>query len=459
MRLPADFEARMKLQLGSEFDAFAAALQTQSATSIRVNSQKVEVPSSPLHPIPWTTNGFFLAERPSFIFDPLFHAGTYYVQEASSMLLEQAIVQHGHLTERTTVLDLCAAPGGKTTHLADLLPSALVVGNEVIRSRARILKENAIKWGTGNIVVTNNDPKDFQSLPGLFDIIAVDAPCSGEGLFRRDHKAMDEWSINNCQLCEQRQFRIVMDIWDSLKEGGLLIYSTCTYNPGENLEQLRHLSEQLDFESLPLVVQDDWGITRVQDGNITGYQCYPHYSKGEGFFISVLRKTEAAKSMNSKRKKKSNAVKIPQELADQVIDWINAHEVELELDQDVLTALPAQHVSTINQLKSKLHLSYAGTTLAEVKRKNLKPAHALAVSTGLNSAAFPTVELSFEDAIRFLRLDQLSTPEAPKGDLLLTFQGHSLGFAKNLGNRLNNNFPKEYRILKSWNGEPYPAVL
>src|SRR5437879_4447061 len=288
---PAAFAHRMQMQLKDEWQSFVEAHQLPSPTSIRINPKKSS--SKEFEKIPWTDFGYYLNERPSFTFDPLFHAGTYYVQEASSMFLEQALKQTVDLSQPLRVLDLCAAPGGKSTHLLSLInDQSLLVTNETIRSRATILAENICKWGNINAVVTNNDPEDFQGLNAFFDVIVIDAPCSGEGLFRKDRDAMNEWSEENADLCSSRQQRIVNQIWPALKENGILIYSTCTYNPKENEGNLSRLVAEGKAKSLKLKVESSLGLEEIHVEKIFGYHFYPHKTKGEGFFISVIRKKE-----------------------------------------------------------------------------------------------------------------------------------------------------------------------
>jgi len=234
IQFPPAFEQRMRPHLDKSWEEFEQAHQQFPPVSIRFNPKKAHSPID-LTIIPWTSHGYYLGERPSFTLDPLFHAGSYYVQEASSMFLEQAFLQAVDRTKPINVLDLCAAPGGKSTHLLSLMnKESLLVTNEVIRSRASTLAENIQKWGYDNVAVTNNDPQDFKRLSGFFDVIVVDAPCSGEGLFRKDPGAMGQWSTDNVALCARRQQRILNDVWPALKEGGILIYSTCTYNELEN---------------------------------------------------------------------------------------------------------------------------------------------------------------------------------------------------------------------------------
>src|SRR5688572_13773005 len=300
--LPKEFEDTLRGKLGESFDHFLNSLQQPSPVSIRHN------PYKPFNlegeQIAWSKYGKYLRERPVFTLDPAIHAGAYYVQEASSMFLEQAITQAVDLTKPLRVLDLCAAPGGKSTHLLSLLnQESLLISNEVIRSRASILSENIQKWGHQNVIITNNDPEDFSKLEGFFDVIVVDAPCSGEGLFRKDPDAMQEWSLANVDLCCKRQRRILADIWPALKTKGVLVYSTCTFNEQENEENLQWLQKQNDVEGVSLTIDKDWGIETVQVGKLKGYRCYPHKVKGEGFFLSAIRKNEPQEELRIKSKK------------------------------------------------------------------------------------------------------------------------------------------------------------
>jgi len=291
--LPQAFLNRIKHQFADQFESFVEAIDQAPAVSLRTNPAKFRV-STNAEKVPWCKNGIFLNQRPSFTLDPLFHSGAYYVQEASSMFLEQAFQQTDNSTNRI-VLDLCAAPGGKSTHLLSLMdPSGLLVTNEVIRSRVSILNENIRKWGHQNVVVCNNDPADFSALEGLFDLILIDAPCSGEGLFRRDASAIEQWSVENTNMCATRQRRILADVWTSLKSGGYLIYSTCTFNPAENEENLQWLAENNELESIQIHLEESWGIEEVNCNGLFGYRFLPHHVKGEGFFHTRIRKKDSS---------------------------------------------------------------------------------------------------------------------------------------------------------------------
>ena len=295
MALPIDFITRTRALLGNEFDSFEAALQADVPVSIRINEKKgTPAPSmsgAPCERVAWCDTGYYLPERLSFTFDPLFHAGAYYVQEASSMFLEQAI--RSHVKTPVRCLDLCAAPGGKSTHLAAYLPEgSLLVSNEVIRSRSHILAENIAKWGNPDCIVTNNDPEEIGRLTHFFDVIVADVPCSGEGMFRKDTDSTGEWSVANVALCAGRSRRIIHDIWNALKPGGLLIYSTCTYNTEEDEENIHHITEELGAEALPIPVKAEWQTTGPLKYGHPVYRFFPHKTRGEGFFLAALRNAD-----------------------------------------------------------------------------------------------------------------------------------------------------------------------
>ena len=298
MELPASFIDYTRALLGDEeYDKLAVALQQEPPVSIRLNQLKINHSLS--DKVPWSSEGFYLEERLTFTFDPLFHAGCYYVQEASSMFVEQVLRQY--ITGPVKMLDLCAAPGGKSTHARSVLPEgSLLVANEVIRNRSQILAENLTKWGHPDVVVTNNDPADFSALLSFFDVILTDVPCSGEGMFRKDPVAVEEWSPENVEICWQRQRRIIADIWDALKPGGILIYSTCTFNTKEDEENARWIQQEYGGEPLTVQVQENWNITGdlLSDkgdhskSSIPVYHFFPHKTKGEGFFLVAFRKPE-----------------------------------------------------------------------------------------------------------------------------------------------------------------------
>ncbi|MEM7659064.1 MAG: rRNA methyltransferase, partial [Bacteroidota bacterium] len=396
----------------------------------------------------------YLAERPSFTLDPWLHAGGYYVQEASSMFLEQALRQWAPLEEPLKVLDLCAAPGGKSTHLLSLLSAeSVLVSNEIIRSRSKVLAENLSKWGTDQAIVTSLDPQQFERLPEAFDVVVVDAPCSGEGLMRRDAAAMQEWSESHVQLCSERQRRILMDVWPSLKPGGLLIYSTCTFNAQENEANLAWLHTQVEGESLSLDVPTAWGIQELQQDGQIGYGLYPHKLSGEGLFLAGIRKSgeqTVGKRGKKRKKQKDNLTRLGKGKLAQITSWLKDWERKQAFQhQDQWRLLPELGFPILEQLvQEKLSIVSAGLHVATEKGKDLRPEQALATYPGLEAAAFATQSLNREEAIAYLRRETMNLP-AQKGWNLLEYQSLGLGWAKVLPNRVNNYYPQPWRIRMS----------
>lgn len=455
--MPLAFLERIRNQFPGEFESFVQAIDQTPAVSLRANPAKFRL-SAHAEKIPWCANGLFLNERPSFTLDPLFHSGAYYVQEASSMFVEQAFRQ----TERSgsrIVLDLCAAPGGKSTHLLSLMDSSdLLVANEVIRSRVSVLNENIQKWGHQNVVVCNNDPSDFSHLEGLFDVILIDAPCSGEGLFRRDPSAIEQWSVDNTNLCATRQRRIVTDIWPSLKAGGYLIYSTCTFNPAENEQNLQWLAQNNEIESIRIPILDHWGVEEIHHQNLFGYRFLPHKVKGEGFFLTLIRKKEGSQQFSTPRKNKSRLEKMPKQFSE-IRNWLQTTSSEFFTKSDFIVAFPEDKVQLLNVLSEQLRVISFGLTMAQFKKNDLLPEHTYALSINRNPSLFQTVELDLREALLFQKKEEIRIPSSEKGWLLVQYQGVPLGFVKNLGNRANNYFPKEWRIRMALSELPEPWYI
>jgi 16S rRNA C967 or C1407 C5-methylase (RsmB/RsmF family)/NOL1/NOP2/fmu family ribosome biogenesis protein len=443
--LPKEFEVRMKEQLGQKYSDFNQALQNAPPVSIRLNPKKF-VNQEYRDSIPWAAEGRYLSSRPVFTLDPHLHAGAYYVQEASSMFLEQTVIQSIDVSKPLRVLDLCAAPGGKSTHLLSLLNlRSLLISNEVIRSRASILSENIQKWGHHNVVVTNSDPEDFQALEGFFDLIVVDAPCSGEGLFRKDADAMKEWSSANIELCSHRQQRILNAIWPSLKQGGVMIYSTCTYNENENEENLIWLKNKREAEFISIRCEDAWGIQEVNKSALIGYRFYPHRVKGEGLFISAVRKLEATQPI--KIKPRFGLQPVPSKTKDRLRDWLHHfEEKELILLDDLICMIPKDRVADLEFIISCLKTVLKGTAVATQKHEKLVPEHAFALSTEINKGIFTQLNLTKDQAVSFLRKENLMLAEGQKGFALVNYEGSTLGWVNLLGNRVNNLYPSSWRI-------------
>ena len=425
----------------------------EQITSIRINPFKVsESEASPFGgglegAVPWSQYGYYLSKRPSFTFDPLFHAGCYYVQEASSMFLEQALKQTVDLSKPLKVLDLSAAPGGKSTHIQSLIcKESLLVSNEVIRSRANVLKDNIIKWGCENVMVTNNDPRDFARLENYFDVIVVDAPCSGSGLFRREPDAIEEWSLNNVQLCSQRQQRIIADVWPALKKDGILIYSTCSYSKEEDEDILDWMRKELSVDSCPLTVPPEWGIVSVKvNDEDFGYRFWPDKVRGEGFFLACVRKTDGDDAPALKIKKKPEQA-TKNEIA--IIEkWVKPSTNCFIKYLNTVYAWPAHLANDFSGLLNQLRVIYSGTIVGEMMRDKLIPDHALAMSPMINEHV-ETTFLNYEQAIEYLKRKEMKIEIQDKGWRLVNYEGHSLGWINVLPNRINNYYPKELRILK-----------
>lgn len=398
-KLPEDFLRQTRLVMGDErFNRFMEAFDEEAPTSIRLNPKKcsseLSCPNPPYECVPWCPEGFYLAGRPQFTFDPLLHAGCYYVQEASSMFVTHILRQF--VKSPVTMLDLCAAPGGKSTAARSVLPEgSMLVSNEPMATRAQILLENITKWGWTDCIVTNNFPRDFRKAKTLFDVILCDVPCSGEGMFRKDPTTISEWSVQNVEKCWHLQREIVSDAWTCLRPGGLLIYSTCTFNTKENEENVRWMQEELDAEILPVTIQPEWHITgSLLDGfDEPVYRFIPGITRGEGLFICALQKKTACKS---------------------------------------------NHNHPLSTIHSKL----------KVLTPDMPQGH------------FPQVELSCGEALQYLRGEALVLPpDTPRGLITTTYKGIPLGPMKNIGNRANNLYPKPWRIKTTHLPSTPPDIL
>ena len=419
--LPEEFILQTRQLMGEErFNRYLEAFEEEAPVSIRVNPKHRgkhrgtvpcvssaadntgTVPSvqvSSVQKVPWCPEGYYLSERPQFTFDPLFHAGCYYVQEASSMFITHILRSIiGNLSPLTShlsplnILDLCAAPGGKSTAAISVLPEgSTMISNEPIANRAQILLENIMKWGYPNCTVTNNYPRDFRKAKAKFDIIICDVPCSGEGMFRKDPATIGEWSMQNVEKCWRLQREIVADAWECLNPGGILIYSTCTFNTKENEENVRYFMEEFDAEILDIPTEPSWNITGslLEGFDAPVYRFIPGITRGEGLFICALQKSE-------------------------------------------------QHRGTVPCVsKERQRLNNTGTVHSVLRQLTLD----------LPDGDFPTSDLSYPEALKYLRGEAIVLPsDTPKGIVTVTYKGFALGPAKNIGNRANNLYPKPWRI-------------
>ncbi|MDR1338935.1 MAG: rRNA cytosine-C5-methyltransferase [Prevotellaceae bacterium] len=444
--LPRAFEENMKAILGDEYPDFESSLHETPSVSIRLNSGlKFPEKGHGLFPrdsqVPWCRSGIYLAERPSFTLDPLFHAGSYYVQEAASMFVEQCantVRQHGDIDH---ILDLCAAPGGKSTHLISLFPESLIVCNEPVRPRAAILGENISRWGRANSMITSCDPSEFRRLNHFFDFVLVDAPCSGEGMFRREAEALKEWSPENIRRCSLRQSRIVRDVWDSLKPGGFMLYGTCTYNMEENEKLVEFIADSLGAESVPVDIRSFNGISPSLNSKIHAYRFFPHRTRGEGLFLSLLRKNGERKQ--NPAGKARHACRAPE-----LDPWILQNSAfTYTRNNDRIYMLPEKFAADVEFIGKTVYTLSSGTEICTAKGKELIPSFDFAHSAEINTGNFTVRAVDKTEALRFLKRESMSAPpDTARGYVLLTYLGVPLGWVKNIGSRANNMLPHNRKI-------------
>lgn len=453
MNFPINFLDSVKHCQGFNEQQFIDSHNLPANISVRINPTKKISQFNLNEKVLWCDEAYYLTEKPQFIFDPLLHAGCYYVQEASSMFLQHALKLHVDFSNRQVALDLCASPGGKSSILSSLLGnSSLLVANDVIKARAVTLKENLIKWNSFNTIVTNNDPSHFKRLENFFDLMVVDAPCSGSGLFRKEEDSKNEWSLENVNLSAQRQKRILADVISALKIGGKLFYSTCSYSEKENEDICDWLCTEFELESLKIPIEYSWGIeeTISKNTNAFGYRFYPGKVKGEGFFIAAFQKKG-----NLQEKKIPFEKNLPLASKNEITvcenfiaDLSNLQYIKVNEEINVFNS---NFKSEISQIKKNLYLLSLGTEIGKIVRDELLPSHSLALSSLLNNNIL-FVELDLENAIKFLRRDDLKISTEKTGWHLVKYQNHSIGWIKSLGNRINNYYPKEWRILKHYSG-------
>ena len=454
MELPGIFLDSIKEVKGFDEKAFKKVHQSgEQVISVRKNPGKIlnnqfSIFNIQLEKVQWNSDGYYLPERPSFTADPLFHAGAYYVQEASSMFLEQALKQTVDLLQPVKILDLCAAPGGKSTLIQSLISAeSLLVSNEVVKTRVNILSENIIKWGAANVIVTNNDPKDFKRLENYFDVIIIDAPCSGSGLFRKDAAAINEWSLNNVQGCSQRQQRILGDVFSSLKENGIIIYSTCSYSTEENEEICDWIIKEFKVESVQLKVEESWNIVETESEiyKAFGYRFYPDKVKGEGFFIAAFINRQHANGNMQLDNRKTEKVSNPE--MEVLKPWLqNAADFFFIKQNEEIIAMPIHLQNDLAVIQNYLYIKKAGVKMGAVIRNELIPDHELALSTIINET-IPSVTVDLQTALQYLRKQEIKIECSLKGWALIKYQQLPLGWVKILPNRINNYYPKEWRIL------------
>jgi 16S rRNA C967 or C1407 C5-methylase (RsmB/RsmF family)/NOL1/NOP2/fmu family ribosome biogenesis protein len=454
---PEPFIKRLRSQRYIDTEKLLLSLSEPAPVSIRVNRLKWDRRPAAGKAIPWNRSGYYLESRPSFTSDPLFHAGGYYPQEASSMFIEEVFNQVAGERKNIRVLDLCGAPGGKSTLLSSLIgKNGVLIANEVIRQRAAVLAENLTKWGCGNSIITSSDPSAFSKINGYFDIVLADAPCSGEGMFR-DSVAVREWSPQNTALCSERQRRILSDVWPALKDEGILIYSTCTFNPAENEENIRWLAEQKEAASVPLDISAFEGITKISLGGIEGYGFHPGNIRGEGLFIAVLKKQAESKNQNTfaGRTKLQNSSR---EEAATAAKFTDADPARLYTLNDFVIHIPVA-AEEFAFLSGHLGIVKAGTDLIRVRGKDLNPLHDLALYTGFKPDTFPVFDASLDQSLTYLRRDSFLMEGIPSGWVIVRYNGVNLGFVKNIDTRINNYYPVGWRIRMVSGSEKNTGII
>ena len=450
--LPIAFTELMRRQLGAEeAERLFEALDSSSPVAVRLNPVKCgeEGVWSDGEAIAWSKNGRRLKERPSFTIDTAFHAGAYYVQEAASQFIDHII--SGENLEGKRVLDMCSAPGGKTTIYSTAVGvDGLVVANEYVRSRANVLADNVRKWGMGNVLVTNNAPEHIAQFEGWFDVVAVDAPCSGEGMFRKEEVAREDWSVEAVKMGAARQLSIVREAWQSLKEGGLFIYSTCTFNDEEDEGLLRAFIDEVGDVIEPsqrIEIDDEWGIVKGEVEAFQTFRFFPHKTDSEGLFVAVARKSESTTQRTPKARKKVMQ-EVDKASRKELSRWLQeAEEYTFVMVADTIYAYRAEQFKAVQALSEGLTAIYSGVAMGQIFKGKLKPDWSLSQYVGLNRKAVAVEELDEERALDYLRKRDIAVGDMAEGINLVTHNGRALGFAKRVGARCNNLYPNSLKIM------------
>ena len=443
-KLPITLRDTLPESLQKHWEQLELAHTKSPVVSIRLNPKKGSSLFEFEEKIPWCSTGRYLQERPRFTFDPLFHAGTYYVQEASSMFIEYALKQHFDFSNTIYALDLCAAPGGKSTHIASLMSDdSLLVSNEVIGSRVNILGENVLKWGYDNIWISNSDAAHFAKLPSFFDVVLVDAPCSGSGLFRKMPEYCNSWNTDLVNLCAQRQKRILTDVYEAVAQNGLIVYMTCSLSKDENEDICDYIMKEFDVQSCRVSLDPKMGIVETQsdDRKAFGYRFFPHLIKGEGFFLALFKKRDGT-LRQAFLPKKVNA-----KPSFDLSKYFNQEGMHILLQNENLIAIQHQHKEILEYLAKRIKLVRKGVFIGKKLHDDLIPSHELAVYHK-NQYVLQKVDLDLNNAILFLQKEPFYVNLSAKGWYLVTYGGIALGWLKNMGNRVNNYYPANYRILR-----------
>ena len=450
--LPIAFKERMYNQLGAEeAESLFVALDGVSPVAVRLNPAKCgeEGVWSDGERIEWSKNGYKLTTRPSFTLDTAFHAGAYYVQEAASQFIDNVI--SGEELQGKRVLDMCSAPGGKTTIYSTAVGvDGLVVANEYVRARANVLADNVRKWGMGNVLVTNNAPEHIAQFEGWFDLVAVDAPCSGEGMFRKEEVAREDWSDEAVKMCAARQLSIVREAWQSLKEGGLFIYSTCTFNDEEDEGILQSFIEEMGdvFEpSQKIDIAPEWGVVVGEVGSFQTFRFFPHKTDSEGLFVAVARKMEHSTQRTPKARKRVMQ-EVDKTSRKELSQWLQEWDkYTYAMVADTIYAYRNEQFKAVQALSEGLTAIYSGVAMGQIFKGKLKPDWALSQYIGLNREAVAVEELDDTRALDYLRKRDIAVGDMVEGINLVTHRCRALGFVKRIGARCNNLYPNSLKIL------------
>ena len=442
--LPEGFIEEMRALLGeTEALSLVSSLADTPSVSIRFNRKKVKDAGESsqsfsvygVSPVEWCESGFYLDRRPDFVRDPLLHAGAYYVQEAASMVYESILRSLApEIGDRELkVLDMCAAPGGKSTAMLNALEGRyILVANEYDRGRSKILKENLDKWGDPNVIVTNSPAEKFGALEGYFDVVAVDAPCSGEGMMRREPVARSQWSKNLIAQCASMQREILENAVKCLAPGGLLIYSTCTFNRTENEENAEWIERELRLEPV-----------------MPARHFMPHRERCEGLFVAAFRRraeeSGIGRSLNIKNSK-------PKAIISSQQIFLKDKDLIQERIGERIFGIPQSLFPTYSLLKKAgVNILSAGTELASLKGDTAIPSSRQVLSQDFDRESIPVVVLDLPAALSYLGRNVLTLPEEiPAGYIAVSHKGFPLGLVKNIGRRANNLFPAEWKIMNNF---------
>jgi 16S rRNA C967 or C1407 C5-methylase (RsmB/RsmF family) len=443
LTLPQEFIQRMKRQLGDEADAFYSSLEQPSPTSIRLHHLKGKSSFAYAGSVPWCTNGYYLESRPFFHLDPHWHGGAYYVQEASSMILDDVISQL-HLESKPRIwLDVCAAPGGKTGILAKHLgPGDILLANEVVSQRRAILRENLVKAGYLNTMISGEAASSFRE--PFADIILIDAPCAGEGMMRKDPEAIRQWTPSLVDSCSMLQKQIVSDAVMALKEDGFMIYSTCSYSMEENLQNISYFKEKYQLETVTLHFPDEWGITGINENAICGYQLYPHKVKGEGLFIAVLKNNNVSETGYKKYKKPFSLFEaIPASLLPHIHD---PARFRIRKNNPAHQLVTADAEAKANEVLMHVPRAEVLAEAGELKGRDFVPSHVMAMS-GIQDEQYEIIDLECSPALDFLERNTNTLPENKKpGWYIVRHEGTVLGWAKCTAQGWKNHYPMNWRL-------------